>query len=78
MPCHLERLLHPLAAADVRDDEGVLAPHFRMSSIHLALDRSCHCRRLRVDAESVSTKRELEPWVMQSVAFARSLPPKKK
>ena len=33
---------------------------------------------LRVDAESVSTKRALEPWVMQSVAFARALPPKKK
>ena len=26
---------------------------------------------LRVDAESVSTKRALEPWAMQSVAFAR-------
>ena len=33
---------------------------------------------LRVDAESVSAKRELEPWVMESVAFARALPPKKK
>jgi TfoX/Sxy family transcriptional regulator of competence genes len=33
---------------------------------------------LRVDAESVSTKRALEPWAMQSVAFARALPPKKK
>jgi TfoX/Sxy family transcriptional regulator of competence genes len=33
---------------------------------------------LRVDAESVSTKRELEPWVMESLAFARGLPPKKK
>jgi TfoX-like protein len=32
----------------------------------------------RVDAESVSTKRALEPWVMQSVAFARALPPKPK
>src|SRR5256886_9803626 len=31
--------------------------------------------RLRVDAESVSTKRALEPWAMQSVAFARALPP---
>src|SRR4051794_17303596 len=30
------------------------------------------------DAESVSTKRALEPWVMQSVAFARALPPKEK
>jgi hypothetical protein len=40
-----------------------------------------HCSKeetLRVDAESVSTKRELEPWVMESVAFARALPPKKK
>ena len=33
---------------------------------------------LRVDAESVSTMRALEPWVMQSVAFARALPPKEK
>src|SRR6476620_6225482 len=33
---------------------------------------------LRIDAESVSTKRALEPWAMQSVAFARALPPKKK
>ena len=33
---------------------------------------------LWVDAESVFTKRALEPWAMQSVAFARSLPPKTK
>jgi len=33
---------------------------------------------LRVDAESVSTTRALEPWAMQSVAFARALPPKEK
>ena len=33
---------------------------------------------LRVDGESVSTKRALEPWAMQSVAFARALPPKEK
>jgi len=33
---------------------------------------------LRVDAESVSTKRALEPWAMQSVPFARALPPKEK
>jgi hypothetical protein len=32
---------------------------------------------LRVDAGSVSTKRALEPWVRESVAFARALPPKK-
>src|SRR2546423_12185245 len=33
---------------------------------------------LRVDAESVSTQRALEPWAMRSVAFARALPPKEK
>ena len=30
------------------------------------------------NAESVSTKRALEPWAMQSVAFARALPPQEK
>jgi hypothetical protein len=33
---------------------------------------------LRVDAGSPSTKRELEAWVMESVASARALPPKNK
>jgi TfoX/Sxy family transcriptional regulator of competence genes len=31
---------------------------------------------LRVDAEGVRTKRQLEPWVRRSVAYARSLPAK--
>ena len=31
---------------------------------------------LRVDAEGVSTKRQLEPWVKRGVAYARSLPAK--
>ena len=31
---------------------------------------------LRVDAEGVRTKRELEPWVERGVGYARSLPPK--
>jgi TfoX/Sxy family transcriptional regulator of competence genes len=31
---------------------------------------------LRVDAEAVETKRELEAWVERGVAYARSLPPK--
>ena len=35
-------------------------------------------RWLRVDAESVSTKGALEPWAMQSVAFAGALPSKEK
>ena len=33
---------------------------------------------LRVDDEGVRTKRQLEPWVKRGVAYARSLPPKKK
>jgi hypothetical protein len=33
---------------------------------------------LRVAAESVSTTRALEPWAMQSVAFAHASPPKEK
>jgi len=32
---------------------------------------------LRVDAEGVRTKRELEPWVRRGVEYARSLPPKR-
>ncbi len=31
---------------------------------------------LRVDAEGVRTKRDLEPWVKRGVAYARSLPSK--
>ncbi len=31
---------------------------------------------LRVDAEGVRTRRQLEPWVRRGVAYARSLPPK--
>ena len=31
---------------------------------------------LRVDAEAVRTKRQLEPWVKRGAAYARSLPPK--
>ncbi len=32
---------------------------------------------LRVDAEGVKTKRQLEPWVKRGVAYVRSLPPKR-
>ena len=31
---------------------------------------------VRVAAEGVRTKRQLEPWVKRGVAYARSLPPK--
>jgi TfoX N-terminal domain len=32
---------------------------------------------LRVDADGVRTKRQLEPWVKRGVAYARSLPAKR-
>ena len=32
---------------------------------------------LRVDAEGVRTKRQLEPWVRRGVGYARSLPSKR-
>jgi hypothetical protein len=32
---------------------------------------------LRVEAEGVRTKRQLQPWVERGVAYARSLPPKR-
>jgi hypothetical protein len=32
--------------------------------------------RVRVDADGVRTKRQLERWVRRSVAYARSLPSK--
>jgi TfoX/Sxy family transcriptional regulator of competence genes len=32
---------------------------------------------LRVDAEGVKTKRQLERWVARGVSYARSLPPKR-
>ena len=33
---------------------------------------------LRIDAEGVRTKRQLQSWVNRGVAYARSLPPKRK
>ena len=32
---------------------------------------------LRIDAEGVRTKRQLDPWVRRGVAYARSLPSKR-
>ncbi len=32
---------------------------------------------VRVDADGLRTKRQLEPWVKRGVAYARSLPPKR-
>ena len=33
--------------------------------------------RVRIDAEGVRTKRQLEPWVRRAVAYARTLPSKR-
>jgi TfoX/Sxy family transcriptional regulator of competence genes len=33
--------------------------------------------RLRIDAEGLRSKRQLEPWVRRGVAYARSLPSKR-
>jgi TfoX/Sxy family transcriptional regulator of competence genes len=33
--------------------------------------------RLRINADGVRTKRQLEPWVRRSVAYARTLPSKR-
>ncbi len=32
---------------------------------------------LRIDAQGLRTKRQLEPWVRRGVAYARALPPKR-
>jgi TfoX/Sxy family transcriptional regulator of competence genes len=32
---------------------------------------------LRVDAQGVRTKRQVEPWVRRGITYARSLPPKR-
>jgi hypothetical protein len=47
-------------------------------SLRLRSDRPFGKGWLRADAVSVSTKRSLEPWAMQCVAFARALPAKEK
>jgi hypothetical protein len=52
-------------------------PHASTVHASFRVPRLAHAA-LRSDAESVSTKRALEPWAMQSVAFARALPPKEK
>ena len=62
-------LLH----ADPGDTEALLAkPHahpFEMRGREMK-------GWLRVDAEGVRTKRQLEPWVKRGVGYARSLPAK--
>jgi TfoX/Sxy family transcriptional regulator of competence genes len=55
------------------DTEGLLAkPHARAFEMRGREMQGW----VRVDAEGVRTKRQLEPWVRRGVSYARSLPPK--
>jgi TfoX/Sxy family transcriptional regulator of competence genes len=63
-----------MVRVDPDDSEVLLAkPHARPFEMR---GRAMH-GWLRVDAEGVRTKRQLEPWVKRGVAYARSLPPKR-
>ena len=53
-------------------DSLVAKPHARQFEMRGRAMRGW----LRVDADGVRTKRQLEPWVRRGVAYARSLPPK--
>jgi TfoX/Sxy family transcriptional regulator of competence genes len=60
---------------DPEETEALLAkPHARTFEMRGRAMRGW----LRVDAEGVRTKRQLEPWVKRGVAYASSLPPKSK
>jgi TfoX/Sxy family transcriptional regulator of competence genes len=62
-----------LVRVDPEDAEALLAqPHVQPFEMRGRQMRGW----LRVDAEGVPTKRELEPWVKRGVAYARSLPAK--
>jgi TfoX/Sxy family transcriptional regulator of competence genes len=63
-----------IVRVDPEDTDGLLAkPHARPFVMR---GRAMH-GWLRVDAEGVGTKRQLEPWVRRGVAYARSLPSKR-
>ena len=63
-----------LVRVDPRDTDALLKrPHARRFEMRgRAMDGW-----LRVDAEGVQSRRQLEPWVRRSVAYARSLPAKR-
>jgi TfoX/Sxy family transcriptional regulator of competence genes len=54
-------------------DELLTRPHAR----HFEMRGRSMMGWLRVDAEGLGTKRQLEPWVERGVAYARSLPSKR-
>ena len=62
-----------MVRVDPEDTEALLAkPHARPFEMRGREMRGW----LRVDAEGVQTKRQLEPWVKRGVTYARSLLPK--
>jgi TfoX/Sxy family transcriptional regulator of competence genes len=62
-----------MVRVDPGDSEALLAsPHARPFEMRGRPMRGW----LRVDAEGVRTKRQLEPWVRRGVTYARSLSPK--
>ena len=62
-----------LVRVDRKDTEALVAePHARPFEMGGRAMQGW----LRVDAEGVRTKRQLEPWVERGVAYARSLPSK--
>jgi TfoX/Sxy family transcriptional regulator of competence genes len=62
-----------MVRVDRKDTEALLAkPHARPFEMRGREMKGW----VRVDAEGVRTKRQLEPWVRRGVSYARSLPPK--
>ncbi len=63
-----------MVRVDPEDTDALVAkPHARPFEMRGRAMRGW----LRVDAEGVRTKRQLEPWVKRGVNYARSLPPKR-
>lgn len=63
-----------MVRVDPGDTAVLLArPHARSFEMHGRAMQGW----LRLDAEGVRTKRQLEPWVKRGVAYARSLPAKR-
>ena len=63
-----------MVRVDPDDGEALLArPHARPFEMRGGPVRGW----LRVDAEGLRTRRQLEPWVKRGLAYARSLPPKR-
>jgi TfoX/Sxy family transcriptional regulator of competence genes len=63
-----------MVRVDPADSEALLTrPHVRRVEMRGRAMQGW----LRVDAEGVRTKRQLEPWIKRGVGYARSLAPKR-